>query len=157
MEEILLELSSKYLINLEKQSESDKESNKIYGKIIAILIKNPNINMYELVSSINIGEENYEKNKIRNRRDRITGMFKIIEEANQFVTKLLENKIESLEEAKNILKVTNIFRNRVIISLLLDQFFTEEFYDLYYLIKNDQCKGFLEKVINEQLICIQKN
>ena len=66
----------KYLAALPNQSETDRESNEIYGEILSILTKNPNINLYELIALINREGVKFEKNKIRNRRDRITGIHK---------------------------------------------------------------------------------
>lgn len=139
----------KYLAALPNQSETDRESNEIYGEILSILTKNPNINLYELIALINREGVKFEKNKIRNRRDRITAIHKSLEEANLIVEKLKKADEKSFNEIEEILKVSNIYRNRMVLSLLLEENFTEEFYEVYYGIKSEQCKGFINALIVE--------
>lgn len=145
LEEVLANLSVKYNFELlSKLSSEDKESNKIYGEIISVLIKKPDINLYELIAEINLSGNRFEKNKIRNRRDRITGIHNSIDEAIEVVN-LIEDGNYELSEEK--LKKSNVVRDRMAISILLEENFSEEVLDLYHMIKNDQCRGFLKNLI----------
>ncbi|MGL4402220.1 MAG: hypothetical protein ACRCTS_00565 [Fusobacteriaceae bacterium] len=147
IEEKLIKISDKYNFDMmNKLSPEDKESNKIYGEIISILIKKPNIQLYELIDEVNKSGNRFEKNKIRNRRDRITKIHDSIDEAIQIVDFIDEEKYSEAEEK---LKKTNIVRDRMVIAILLEENFSEELLDLYQLIKNDQCRGFLKSLITE--------
>ncbi|MGL4254005.1 MAG: hypothetical protein ACRCU6_06360 [Fusobacteriaceae bacterium] len=147
LEENLIKLSDKYNFDLmNKLSSEDKESNRIYGEIISILIKKPNIQLYELIDEVNKAGNRFEKNKIRNRRDRITKIHDAIDEAIEIVNLIDE---ESYSDAEEKLKKTNIVRDRMIIAILLEENFSEELMDLYQLIKNDQCRGFLKSLFTE--------
>lgn len=147
LEENLIKLSDKYNFDLmNKLSSEDKESNRIYGEIISILIKKPNIQPYELIDEVNKAGNRFEKNKIRNRRDRITKIHDAIDEAIEIVNLIDE---ESYSDAEEKLKKTNIVRDRMIIAILLEENFSEELMDLYQLIKNDQCRGFLKSLFTE--------
>lgn len=149
LEQKLISLSEKYIYNLlKKLSPEDKESNKIYGEIISILIKKPNIQLYELVDEINKGGNKFEKNKIRNRRDRINGIHNAIDAAIEIVDLI---DIENFSLAEEKLKTTNIIRDRMVISILLEENFSEELFELYHIIKNDQCRGFLRSLISNPL------
>ncbi|MGL5056299.1 MAG: hypothetical protein ACRC6A_02870 [Fusobacteriaceae bacterium] len=146
LNETLINLSVKYNFDLlNKSSLEDRESNNIYGQIISILIKKPDINLYELIDAINSSGSRFEKNKIRNRRDRITGIHKSIDEAIEIVN-LIEDESYEIPEEK--LKQINIVRDRMILAILLEENFSEEFLDLYSMIKNDQCRGFLRTLIS---------
>ncbi|MGL4534547.1 MAG: hypothetical protein ACRC0V_09510 [Fusobacteriaceae bacterium] len=146
LNETLINLSVKYNFDLlNKSSLEDRESNNIYGQIISILIKKPDINLYELIDAINSSGSRFEKNKIRNRRDRITGIHKSIDEAIEIVN-LIEDESYEIPEEK--LKQINIVRDRMILAILLEENFSEEFLDLYNMIKNDQCRGFLRTLIS---------
>ncbi|MGL4969217.1 MAG: hypothetical protein ACRC5B_03525, partial [Fusobacteriaceae bacterium] len=114
--------------------------------IISILIKKPNIQLYELIDEVNKAGNRFEKNKIRNRRDRITKIHDAIDEAIEIVNLIDE---ESYSDAEEKLKKTNIVRDRMIIAILLEENFSEELMDLYQLIKNDQCRGFLKSLFTE--------
>lgn len=149
MENLLIELCSKYTESLKKQSADDRESNIIYGEILEILKKNPTINPYDLLNTLNKGRNPHDKNKVRNRRDRITGVHKILEEANTIVNNLLDGTPESLNKVKELLKTSNIYRNKMVLSILLEEFYSDELNEVYYSIKNDQCKGFINSIIEK--------
>lgn len=147
LEENLIKLSDKYNFNLmSKLSSEEKESNRIYGEIISILIKKPNIQLYELIDEVNKGGNRFEKNKIRNRRDRITKIHDSIDDAIEIVN-LIDDENYSAAEEK--LKKTNIVRDRMILAILLEENFSEELLDLYQMIRNDQCRGFLRSLISK--------
>lgn len=146
LEEKLISLSDRYNFDMmNKMSPEDKESNKIYGEIIAILIKKPNIQLYELIDEVNKSGDRFEKNKIRNRRDRITKIHDSIDDAIEIVNLIDEENYSAVEEK---LKKTNIVRDRMILAILLEENFSEELFDLYQFIKNDQCRAFLRTLIN---------
>lgn len=146
LEENLIKLSDKYNYEmLSRLSVEDKESNKIYGAIISILIKKPNLPLYELIDEINRSGDRFEKNRIRNRRDRLTNIHNSIGEAIEIVD-LIDSEDYSAAEEK--LKKANIVRDRMILAILLEENFSEEFFDLYQLIKNDQCRGFLRALFS---------
>ncbi|MGL5761122.1 MAG: hypothetical protein ACRCXS_06885, partial [Cetobacterium sp.] len=91
MNDILIKISEKYIKNLKNQSPEDKESNIIYGKILNILEKDPTLNLFGLLTELNKGKTFYEKNKVRNRRDRLTNLDILIKNANTIVDNLLED------------------------------------------------------------------
>ena len=97
MNEILVKISKKYMVALEKQSPDDKESNVIYGKMLHILEKDPELNLFGLLEELNKGKKFYEKNKVRNRRDRLTNLDIMIKNANTIVDNLLEEDEERKE------------------------------------------------------------
>lgn len=144
IKENLIEVSNKYNFQLlSKISADDKESNKIYGEIISILIKKPDIQLYQLVDEVNKSDSRFEKNKIRNRRDRITNVHSSINEAIEIVDLIDEDNYILAEEK---LKKVNTVRDRMVLAILLEENFSEELFDLYQLIKNDQCRGFLRSL-----------
>ncbi|MGL5964377.1 MAG: hypothetical protein ACRCZ9_08990 [Fusobacteriaceae bacterium] len=151
LDEKLISVSDKYNFDLmNKLSPEDKESNRIYAEIISILIKKPNIQLYDLIEEVNRSGARFEKNKIRNRRDRITKIHDAIDEAVEIVNLIDDEDYMGAEEK---LKITNIVRDRMVIAILLEENFSEELLDLYQLIKNDQCRGFLRtlfKKMNEK-------
>lgn len=145
LEEKLIKLSDKYNFDMMSRiSREDKESNQIYGEIISVLIKKPLIELYELVDEVNRAGHMFEKNKIRNRRDRITQVHNSIDEAIEIVDLI---DAENYPVAEEKLKKTNIIRDRMVISILLEENFSEELYDLYQFIKNDQCRGFIRALM----------
>lgn len=99
LEENLLKLSDRYNFDLmNKLSPEDKESNRIYGEVISILIKKPNIQLYELIDEVNRAGNRFEKNKIRNRRDRITRIHESIDEAIEIVDLIDEGNYSAADE-----------------------------------------------------------
>lgn len=149
MNEILVKISKKYMVALEKQSPEDKESNIIYGKILNILEKNPELNLFGLLEELNKGKKFYEKNKVRNRRDRLTNLDIMIKNANTIVDNLLEEDEESLRRIERSLNRSDIYRDRMAMNILLAEFPSHELHEVYYTIKNDQCKKFLLEVVSE--------
>ncbi len=145
--EMLAKICLKYIDGIEKQNEEERESNEIYGEILAVLIKNPNLNLYELIEEINRGSINYEKNKIRNRRDRIVGVHKSIKEATEILKLILSGTEKDFEKITTILKENNIYRNRMVLKLLFDEFPSPEMQKVYYGIKNEQCKKIIVELI----------
>ncbi|MGL5638813.1 MAG: hypothetical protein ACRCW7_05670, partial [Cetobacterium sp.] len=146
MNDILIKISKKYMVTLEKQSPEDKESNVIYGKILNILEKNPELNIFGLLGELNKGKTFYEKNKVRNRRDRLTNLDIMIKNANTIVDNLLEEDEESLRRIERSLNRSDIYRDRMVMNILLAEFPSHELHEVYYTIKNDQCKKFLLEV-----------
>lgn len=149
MNDILIKISEKYIKNLKNQSPEDKESNVIYGKILNILEKNPELNLFGLLTELNKGKTFYEKNKVRNRRDRLTNLEILIKNANTIVDNLLEGDEESLKKVERSLDRSDIYRDRMAINILLTEFPSPALHEVYYTIKNDQCKKFLLEVIEE--------
>lgn len=149
MNDILIKISEKYIKNLKNQSPEDKESNIIYGKILNILEKNPELNLFGLLTELNKGKTFYEKNKVRNRRDRLTNLEILIKNANTIVDNLLEGDEESLKKVERSLDRSDIYRDRMAINILLTEFPSPALHEVYYTIKNDQCKKFLLEVIEE--------
>lgn len=149
MNDILIKISEKYIKNLKNQSPEDKESNIIYGKILNILEKNPELNLFGLLTELNKGKTFYEKNKVRNRRDRLTNLEILIKNANTIVDNLLEGDEESLKKVERSLDRADIYRDRMAINILLTEFPSPALHEVYYTIKNDQCKKFLLEVIEE--------
>lgn len=149
MNDILIKISEKYIKNLKNQSPEDKESNIIYGKILNILEKNPELNLFGLLTELNKGKTFYEKNKVRNRRDRLTNLEILIKNANTIVDNLLEGDEESLKKVERSLDRSDIYRDRMAINILLTEFPSPALQEVYYTIKNDQCKKFLLEVIEE--------
>ena len=149
MNDILIKISEKYMKNLKNQSPEDKESNIIYGKILNILEKDPTVNLFGLLTELNKGKTFYEKNKVRNRRDRLTNLDILIKNANTIVDNLLEDDEESLRKIERSLNRSDIYRDRMVMNILLAEFPSPQFHDVYYTIKNDQCKKFLLEVIDE--------
>lgn len=149
MNDILIKISEKYIKNLKNQSLEDKESNVIYGKILNILEKNPELNLFGLLTELNKGKTFYEKNKVRNRRDRLTNLEILIKNANTIVDNLLEGDEESLKKVERSLDRSDIYRDRMAINILLTEFPSPALHEVYYTIKNDQCKKFLLEVIEE--------
>lgn len=149
MNDILIKISEKYIKNLKNQSPEDKESNIIYGKILNILEKNPELNLFGLLTKLNKGKTFYEKNKVRNRRDRLTNLEILIKNANTIVDNLLEGDEESLKKVERSLDRSDIYRDRMAINILLTEFPSPALHEVYYTIKNDQCKKFLLEVIEE--------
>lgn len=149
MDDMLVKISEKYIENLKNQSLEDKESNIIYGKILNILEKNPTLNLFGLLTELNKGKTFYEKNKVRNRRDRLTNLDILIKNANTVVDNLLEGDEEGLKIVERSLNRSDIYRDRMVMNILLAEFPSPQFHDIYYTIKNDQCKKFLLEVIQE--------
>ena len=149
MNDILIKISEKYIKNLKNQSPEDKESNIIYGKILNILEKNPELNLFGLLTELNKGKTFYEKNKVRNRRDRLTNLEILIKNANTIVDNLLEGDEESLKKVERSWDRADIYRDRMAINILLTEFPSPALHEVYYTIKNDQCKKFLLEVIEE--------
>ncbi|WP_448819986.1 hypothetical protein [Cetobacterium sp.] len=149
MNDILIKISEKYIKNLKNQSPEDKESNIIYGKILNILEKNPELNLFGLLTELNKGKTFYEKNKVRNRRDRLTNLEILIKNANTIIDNLLEGDEESLKKVERSLDRSDIYRDRMAINILLTEFPSPALQEVYYTIKNDQCKKFLLEVIEE--------
>lgn len=149
MNDILIKISEKYIKNLKNQSPEDKESNIIYGRILNILEKNPELNLFGLLTELNKGKTFYEKNKVRNRRDRLTNLEILIKNANTIVDNLLEGDEESLKKVERSLDRSDIYRDRMAINILLTEFPSPALQEVYYTIKNDQCKKFLLEVIEE--------
>ena len=149
MNDILIKISEKYIKNLKNQSPEDKESNIIYGKILNILEKNPELNLFGLLTELNKGKTFYEKNKVRNRRDRLTNLEILIKNANTIVDNLLEGDKESLKKVERSLDRSDIYRDRMAINILLTEFPSPALHEVYYTIKNEQCKKFLLEVIEE--------
>lgn len=149
MNDILIKISEKYIKNLKNQSPEDKESNVIYGKILNILEKNPELNLFGLLTELNKEKTFYEKNKVRNRRDRLTNLEILIKNANTIVDNLLEGDEESLKKVERSLDRSDIYRDRMAINILLTEFPSPALHEVYYTIKNDQCKKFLLEVIEE--------
>ncbi|MGL4971171.1 MAG: hypothetical protein ACRDB6_06825 [Cetobacterium sp.] len=149
MNDILVKISKKYMVTLEKQSPDDKESNVIYGKMLQILEKNPELNLFGLLEELNKGKTFYEKNKVRNRRDRLTNLDIMIKNANTIVDNLLEEDEESFRKIERSLNRSDIYRDRMVMNILLAEFPSAEFHEVYYTIKNDQCKKFLLEVVSE--------
>lgn len=149
MDDMLVKISEKYIENLKNQSLEDKESNIIYGKILNILEKNPTLNLFGLLTELNKGKTFYEKNKVRNRRDRLTNLDILIKNANTVVDNLLEGDEEGLKIVERSLNRSDIYRDRMVMNILLAEFPSPQFHAIYYTIKNDQCKKFLLEVIQE--------
>nr|WP_307774383.1 hypothetical protein [uncultured Cetobacterium sp.] len=149
MNDILIKVSEKYSNILENQSPEDKESNIIYGKILNILEKDPTLNLFGLLNELNKGKTFYEKNKVRNRRDRLTNLEIIIKNANTIVDNLLSEDEESLRNAERSLNRSDIYRDRMALSILLQEFPSPQLHHVYFIIKNDLCKKFLLDVISE--------
>jgi hypothetical protein len=149
MNDILIKISQKYKKNLQGQRPEDKESNIIYGKILNLLEKDPTLNLFGLLTELNKGKTFYEKNKVRNRRDRLTNLDILIKNANTIVDNLLEEDEESLRKVERSLNRGDIYRDRMAMNILLTEFPSPEFHDVYYTIKNDQCKKFLLEVVEE--------
>lgn len=153
MNDILTKISRKYIKNLKEQRPEDKESNIIYGKILNILEKAPTLNLFGLLKELNKGKTFYEKNKVRNRRDRLTNLEILIKNANTVVDNVLAEDEESLRRVERSLNRSDIYRDRMAMNILLLEFPSPEFHEVYYIIKNEQCKKFLLEVIEE----IRKN
>ncbi|MGL5377972.1 MAG: hypothetical protein ACRDAT_06760 [Cetobacterium sp.] len=150
MNEILVKISNEYIVTLEKQSPEDKESNVIYGKMLNILERDPELNLFGLIQELNKGTTYYDKNKVRNRRDRLTNLEILIKNANTIVDKLLEDdEEENLRIIERSLNRSDIYRDRMVMNILLLEFPSNEFREVYYTIKNDQCKKFLFRVLEE--------
>lgn len=149
MNDILIKVSNKYIDILKNQSETDKESNIIYGKILRVLGENPTINLFSLVDELNKGKTFYEKNKVRNRRDRISNIEILIKNANTIVDNLLDEDSDNFFSIERSLNRSDIYRDRMVLKILLDEFFSDELHDVYFTIKNDLCKKFLLDVIKE--------
>ncbi|MDX8336174.1 hypothetical protein [Candidatus Cetobacterium colombiensis] len=149
MNDILIKISKKYRENLQGQRPEDKESNIIYGKILNLLEKDPTLNLFGLLTELNKGKTFYEKNKVRNRRDRLTNLDILIKNANTIVDNLLEEDEESLRKVERSLNRGDIYRDRMAMNILLTEFPSPEFHDVYYTIKNDQCKKFLLELVEE--------
>ncbi|MGL5087889.1 MAG: hypothetical protein ACRC6Z_00280 [Cetobacterium sp.] len=150
MNEILVNISKKYIEALEQQSPEDKESNIIYGKMLNILEKDPALNLFGLIQELNKGTTYYDKNKVRNRRDRLTNLEILIKNANTIVDKLLEDdEEENLRIIERSLNRSDIYRDRMVMNILLAEFPSNELREVYYTIKNDQCKKFLFEVLLE--------
>ncbi|MGL5988289.1 hypothetical protein [Cetobacterium sp.] len=150
MNEILVNISKKYIEALEQQSPEDKESNIIYGKMLNILEKDPTLNLFGLIQELNKGTTYYDKNKVRNRRDRLTNLEILIKNANTIVDKLLEDdEEENLRIIERSLNRSDIYRDRMVMNILLAEFPSNELREVYYTIKNDQCKKFLFEVLLE--------
>lgn len=149
MNDILIKVSNKYKDILKNQSETDKESNIIYGKILRVLDENPTINLFSLVDELNKGKTFYEKNKVRNRRDRISNIEILIKNANTIVDNLLNGESEDFFSIERSLNRSDIYRDRMVLKILLDEFFSDELHDVYFTIKNDLCKKFILDIIKE--------
>ncbi|MGL4867054.1 MAG: hypothetical protein ACRCZO_07340 [Cetobacterium sp.] len=150
MNEILVKISKEYIVTLEKQSPEDKESNVIYGKMLNILERDPELNLFGLIQELNKGTTYYDKNKVRNRRDRLTNLEILIKNANTIVDKLLEDdEEENLRIIERSLNRSDIYRDRMVMNILLLEFPSNELREVYYTIKNDQCKKFLFRVLEE--------
>ncbi|MGL5000917.1 MAG: hypothetical protein ACRC6J_04265 [Cetobacterium sp.] len=150
MNDILVNISKEYIVALEKQSPEDKESNIIYGKMLNILEKDPTLNLFGLIQELNKGTTYYDKNKVRNRRDRLTNLEILIKNANTIVDKLLEDdEEENLRIIERSLNRSDIYRDRMVMNILLAEFPSNELREVYYTIKNDQCKKFLFRVLEE--------
>ncbi|WP_297488782.1 hypothetical protein [uncultured Cetobacterium sp.] len=149
MNDILIKVSNKYIDILKNQSETDKESNIIYGKILRVLGENPTINLFSLIDELNKGKTFYEKNKVRNRRDRISNIEILIKNANTIVDNLLDEDSDNFFSIERSLNRSDIYRDRMVLKILLDEFFSDELHDVYFTIKNDLCKKFLLDVIKE--------
>ncbi|MBC2851564.1 hypothetical protein H5J22_09195 [Cetobacterium sp. 8H] len=148
MKELLKEISTKYIEILKKQSPEDKESNVIYGKILDILKDNPNLNLFGLLDELNKGKTFYEKNKVRNRRDRISNLEILIKNANTMVDNILNEDDESFHFVEKSLNRSDIYRDRMVLNILLDEFYSPELHEVYFTIKNDQCKKFILELID---------
>lgn len=148
MQEILKKVSDKYIEILKNQTPDSKESNVIYGKILHVLEKNPSLNLFGLLEELNKGKTFYEKNKVRNRRDRLTNLEIIIKNANTIVDNLLEEDNESLKKIERSLNRSDIYRDRMVLNILLSEFPSKELHEVYYTIKNEQCKKFISDIIN---------
>ncbi|MEG0069272.1 hypothetical protein [Cetobacterium sp.] len=148
MKELLKEISAKYIEILKKQSPEDKESNVIYGKILDILKDNPNLNLFGLLDELNKGKTFYEKNKVRNRRDRISNLEILIKNANTMVDNILNEDDESFHFVEKSLNRSDIYRDRMVLNILLDEFYSPELHEVYFTIKNDQCKKFILELVD---------
>lgn len=148
MKELLKEISTKYIEILKKQSPEDKESNVIYGKILDILKDNPNLNLFGLLDELNKGKTFYEKNKVRNRRDRISNLEILIKNANTMVDNILNEDEDSFHFVEKSLSRSDIYRDRMVLNILLDEFYSPELHEVYFTIKNDQCKKFILEFVD---------
>ncbi|MEG1582561.1 MAG: hypothetical protein RR344_01295 [Cetobacterium sp.] len=148
MKELLKEISTKYIEILKKQSPEDKESNVIYGKILDILKDNPNLNLFGLLDELNKGKTFYEKNKVRNRRDRISNLEILIKNANTMVDNILNEDEDSFHFVEKSLNRSDIYRDRMVLNILLDEFYSPELHEVYFTIKNDQCKKFILELVD---------
>ncbi|WP_297595900.1 hypothetical protein [uncultured Cetobacterium sp.] len=147
MKELLKEISTKYIEILKNQSPEDKESNIIYGKILDVLKDKPDLNLFALLDELNKGKTFYEKNKVRNRRDRISNLEILIKNANTMVDNILNEDEESFHFIEKSLNRSDIYRDRMVMNILLDEFYSPEFHEVYFTIKNDQCKKFILELI----------
>lgn len=149
MNDILIKVSNKYIDILKNQSETDKESNIIYGKILTALEKNPTLNLFALIDELNKGKTFYEKNKVRNRRDRISNIEILIKNANTIVDNLLSGESEDFFSIERSLNRSDIYRDRMVLRILLDEFYSNELHEVFFTIKNDLCKKFILDVLKE--------
>lgn len=61
----------------------------------------------------------------------------------------MEDDEESLRKIERSLNRSDIYRDRMVMNILLAEFPSPQFHDVYYTIKNDQCKKFLLEVVDE--------
>lgn len=149
MKEILKKLSIQDLEVLKKQSDNDLESNLIYGTILLILYIDRSANLFELISVFNKEKLYFEKNKIKNRRNRLPNLDILIKNADTIVSNLLEESDSSFYFIEKSLNRSDIYRDRMVLNILVEKFYSDEFSELYYSIKNEQCKKFILRIVEE--------